>query len=1032
MEDNEKRFEQDIETWLTSADGGWQKEKFQDTNYDANKGLDLEALISFIQETQSKQWKRYEKIIGNNPEDCFYKRFEQEVTQHGILHVLRKGIQDRGVKFKVIHFNPSSTLNEEVQAAYDANKTTITRQFAYSPHNHNTIDMVFSVNGIPLVAIELKNQITGQSVYNAKKQFKFDRDPRDAILKFNHRVLVFFAVDLKETWMTTKLAGEKTFFLPFNQGSNGAGNVGGAGNPENPDGYETSYLWEKVLQKDALMDILQHFINLEVKYEKDKNGKQIEKQTIIFPRYHQLDVVRKLVSDTTAKGVGQHYLIQHSTGSGKSNSIAWLAYHLQKIHDLNNNPIFNSVLIVTDRTVLDRQLQNTITSFDATTGLVETIGDNKSSKDLLNAINDGKQIIITTLQKFPVIYKDVESTHGKRFAVIVDEAHSSQTGTAAQKLKIALADREEALKEWEEFDEEEANKARDKEDELNETLLGQGRHKNISFYAFTATPKSKTLEMFGTKTEEGNFVPFHVYSMCQAIEEGFILDVLKNYMTYHTAYKIAKLVPNDPELPESKAKRAIARYADLHPYNLAQKTEIMIETFCEKTRHAIGGRGKAMVVTSSRLAAVRYMKEFKRYISDKGYTDMNALVAFSGDVTDDGEEYTEPSLNGIKENQLKETFTTPDYNVLIVAEKYQTGFDEPQLHTMFVDKKLRGVKAVQTLSRLNRTMPGKTDTFVLDFKNTADEIKEAFQPFFEVSTLDQAIDPNMLYDAKEKIRKYNLFNDADVKKIITMYESSTDKQDGTLLGKLASGFRPVIERYNQLDDTVRYEYRTLLRGFKDKYNYITQLIRLFDKDLLNESIFINYLITLIPKDGSKIVDISDKVRMDYYKLIKDNEESISLVKGENPEYKQQQGINPAVKPPEERDTLTEILDKINAQFPDVFTEDDRVVLDMVVKRVVQNPNARQKSMAKENDFAMFKKSLFPKEFEDLVIDLSQTSEDTFSKLFSNQDVFNFIMTVSAQEAYKRWRNNEVKNVKYSNSSELKDLQNIAEETESYE
>lgn len=1026
MEDNEKRFEQDIETWLTSDAGGWKKETFQSTNYDATKGLDLDELIKYIKTTQPKQWVRYEKIIGNDPVESFYKRFEQEVLQHGILHVLRKGIQDRGVKFKIIQFNPSSSLNDDVKAAYDANQTTVTRQFAYSSHNHNTIDMVLSVNGIPLVAIELKNQFKGQTVENAKKQFMFDRDSNETMLRFNHRVLVYFAADLTEVWMTTKLAEAKTFFLPFNQGSNGAGSIGGAGNPENSNGYQTSYLWESVLQKDALLDILQRFINLEVKYEKEASGKQVEKQTMIFPRYHQLDVVRKLVADTRKKGSGEHYLIQHSAGSGKSNSIAWLAYHLQKVHDKENSPIFNSVIIVTDRKVLDRQLQNTITSFDATTGLVETIGDNKLSKDLLKAINDGKQIIITTLQKFPVIYKEVESTHGKRFAVIVDEAHSSQTGSAAQKLKIALADREEALKEWEEFDAEEANCARDKEDELNETLIAQGRHKNISFFAFTATPKSKTLEMFGTKTSEGKYVPFHVYSMRQAIEERFILDVLKNYMTYHTAYKIIKLIPDDPELPKSKAKRAIARYADLHPYNLAQKTEIMIEAFREKTRHAIGGRGKAMVVTGSRLAAVRYMKEFKRYILEKGYSDMNTLVAFSDTVTDDGEEYTESKMNGIKESQLKETFTTPDYNVLIVAEKYQTGFDEPQLHTMFVDKKLRGVKAVQTLSRLNRTMPGKTDTFILDFKNKSEDIKEAFQPFYEVSTLDQAIDPNMLYDAKEKIRKYNLYNDSDVQKVITLYQSSTDRQDDRLLGKLSSSFRPVIERYNQFDDSIKYEYRTLLRGFKDKYNYISQLIRLFDKELLEESVFITYLITLIPKNGSEIVDISDKVRMDYYKLVKDNFETIDLVKGENPEYKQQKGINPIVKPPEDQDTLTEILDKINAQFPDIFTEEDRVVLDMVVKHVVQKPNARQKSMAKENDFAMFNKSLFPKEFEDFVINLSQSSESTFTKLFSNQEAFNYIMAISAQEAYKKWRSEE-EDGSYSNIR-LNDLQKVAEDT----
>lgn len=1003
MEDNEKRFEQDIETWLTSPAGGWTKTTFQESHYDATKGLDIETLIQFVKETQEKKWARYEKVVGADPVESFYKRFEQEVSQHGILHVLRKGIKDRGVHFKIVQLRPSSTLNEDITRDYQANKTQVIRQFAYSPHNRNTIDMVLSINGIPLIAVELKNQLKGQSVEHAKKQFMFDRDPKEIVFQFNHRILVYFAVDLNQAWMTTKLSGKKTFFLPFNQGSNGAGNVGGAGNPENSKGYQTAYLWENVLQKDALMDILQRFINLEVKHEKDASGKTVEKQTLIFPRYHQLDVVRKLVADTKQKGSGQHYLIQHSAGSGKSNSIAWLSYHLQKLHDDDNQPIFNSIIIVTDRTVLDRQLQETITSFDATTGLVETIGDNKSSKDLLKAINDGKQIIITTLQKFPVIYQDVESTAGKRFAVIVDEAHSSQTGSASQKLKIALSDREEALKEWEELDEEEVSKARDKEDTLNDTLLGQGRHGNISFYAFTATPKAKTLELFGQQMPDGTFQPYHIYSMRQAIEEGFILDVLQNYMTYHTAYQISKLVPDDPELPASQAKRAIARYADLHPYNLAQKTEVMVELFRDKTRHAIGGKGKAMVVTSSRLAAVRYMKEFKRYISEKGYTDMDTLVAFSGEVSDDGEEYTEPKMNDIKENQLKDAFATSQYNVLIVAEKYQTGFDEPQLHTMFVDKKLRGVKAVQTLSRLNRTMQGKVDTFVLDFKNTAEEIREAFQPFYEASTLDQSIDPNLLYDAKEKIRKYHLYNSNDVERVIALYQSANDIQDEKLLGRLANSFQSIVGRYDQLADSVKYEFRTLLRGFREKYNYISQLVRLFDKELLSEYIFINYLISLLPTNSQEVVDISDKVRMDYYKLVKDNEESILLVKEESPIYNQQKSINPAVKPPEEKDTLTEILNKINSQFPDVFTKEDQVILDLIVKQVVQNPSERQRSIAKSNDYAMFKNSLFPKEFEDLIINLSQSSEETFEKIFSSEEIFKFIMATSAQEAYKKWR-----------------------------
>ena len=591
----------------------------------------------------------------------------------------------------------------------------------------------------------------------------------------------------------------------------------------------------------------------------------------------------------------------------------------------------------------------------------------------------------------------------------MDEAHSSQTGTAAQKLKRALSDTEDALKEWEEFDEEEASKARDEEDELNTILLGQGRHENISFYAFTATPKVKTMEMFGTQQADGSFVPFHVYSMKQAIEEGFILDVLKNYMTYHTAYQIAKLVEDDPKLPPSTAKRIITRYADLHPYNIAQKTEIMIETFREKTRHSIGGRGKAMVVTSSRLAAVRYLNEFKRYIDEKGYRDIGVLVAFSGEVIDGDDHYNEVGLNilkdgsHVKENQLKEVFHGADFNILIVAEKYQTGFDEPLLHTMFVDKKLRGVKAVQTLSRLNRTTTNKSDTFILDFKNTAEEIQKAFQPFYEVSSLDKAIDPNMLYDAKEKIRKYKIYTDEDVLKVSGLYSKASIEQDGKLLGRLSAAFRSIIERYKELDDTVQYEFRTLLRGFKEKYNYISQLIRLFDKDLLEESIFVTYLINLLPIPGVDYVDIEDKIRMEYYKLTQDGFGSIDLSSSDQSQYKQQEKINPTVKAPEENDSLTAIIEKINSQFPDTFTEDDRVILEMLVNQVVNNPTDKQRSLAKGNDFPMFKNSLFPKEFEDRVVELSNSANEVFVKLFQDENLFKLLQSIVAGEAYKYWR-----------------------------
>src|SRR5699024_6997883 len=769
LEKKEARFEQDIESILTST-GGWKSVRFQDTNYDSKLGLDPKALIDFVKETQPRPWKRYVKIYKEEAESKFMKRFNEEVTTHGLLHVLRKGIRDRGVNLQVMYFRPVSSLNYDNLKLYEANRFECIRQFAYSDKNRNTIDLVLAVNGIPLVAMEIKNQYTGQSVEHAKLQFENDRDPRELVFQFNTRFLVYFAVDHYEVFMTTKLEKNRTYFLPFNQGSNGAGEVGGAGNPANPDSNPTAYLWEEVLQRNQFMDILERFMNLEV-----------EKNILIFPRYHQLDAVNKLVADVEEHGSGKNYLIQHSAGSGKSNSIAWLAYHLASLHNDENEPIYSSVIIVTDRTVLDRQLQDTLMSFEHTTGQVETIGENKTSQHLKDAINDEKKIIITTLQKLKVNNDEIDSVSERNFAVLVDEAHSSQTGSSAQKLKQALADKETSLKEYQEIEEQIENESLDDQDELVQTLISQGQHSNLSFFAFTATPKEKTIEMFGTKQKDGSYQPFHIYSMRQAIEEGFILDVLKNYMTYKTSYKIAKEIEGNPELPKTEAVRAIARYQSFHPWVLRQKAEVIIEQFREVTQKAINGRAKAMIITSSRLHAVRYMKEFKKYIDEKGYTDLDVLVAFSGTVNDDGEEYTEPKMNltksgeRIQEKQLKEMFRSESFNLLIVAEKYQTGFDEPLLHTMFVDKKLRGVKAVQTLSRLNRTMPGKKETFVLDFVNTEEEIFQAFQPFYEATTLKEGININLIYDTQSKLRKYHLYNDDDINTIMKINKQAQKK-----------------------------------------------------------------------------------------------------------------------------------------------------------------------------------------------------------------------------------------------------------------
>ncbi len=1002
LEKKEIRFEKDISSFLTSS-GGWESVSFKNTDYDANLGLDLEVLIEFVKETQPRAWKRYIGIYNENSKDRFVKRFNEEVNTHGLLHVLRKGIKDRGVPFKVIYFRPVSSISDDNVRKYESNKFQCIRQFAYSPYNRNTIDMVLSVNGIPIVALELKNQFTGQNVDHAILQFKRDRDPRELVFNFNKRFLVYFAVDHSEVYMTTKLAKDKTYFLPYNQGSGGAGNVGGKGNPENNEGYRTSYLWEKVLQRDQLMDIIERFLNIDAK-----------KEILIFPRYHQLDVVNRLVEDTQHNGSGKNYLIQHSAGSGKSYSIAWLAYHLASLHDLDNSPIYSSVIIVTDRTVLDRQLQDTLLSFEHTTGQVETIGDNKTSQHLKDAINDKKKIIITTLQKFPVIYGEVDSVSGRNFAIIVDEAHSSQTGNSAQKLKQALADKEATLKEFQEIEEKIENESLDDQDQLVKTLISQGQHDNLSFFAFTATPKDKTVEMFGTKQKDGAFRPFHIYSMRQAIEERFILDVLSNYMTYNTSYRIAKEIDENPELPKTEAVKAIARYQSFHPWVLRQKTEVIIEQFREVTQKAIGGRGKAMIVTSSRLHAVRYMKEFKKYIQEKGYDDLDVLVAFSGTVIDEEEEYTESKMNvtksgdRISETQLRESFNSDEFNLLIVAEKYQTGFDEPLLHTMFVDKKLKGVKAVQTLSRLNRTMQGKKDTFVLDFVNTEEEILSSFQPFYEATTLKEEINVNLIYDTQSKLRKFNVYNDADIEQVMVINKQAEVKQDERLLGRLSSMFRPIIKRYEELNEDSQYQFRVTLRNFNKWYNYISQIDRTFDMELLEESIFTGFLLNFIPKVEKEGVSIDDKVKLEYYKLRETFHGDILLVAEDagSGEYVHPLSIDASIKPEDEHNPLDEIIQKINDRFPEEFSEGDRVLVESMHAALRNSADAKLINMARNNSAEMFENNLFKDIFMNFIFEQYNESRASYEKISVDQEYFDTVYSFIAKDMYKWLRSSE--------------------------
>lgn len=791
----EKRFEEDIEDYLTHH-GGYTKG--DPKKFNRESGLEEDTFVEFIKTSQPKKWERYVKIYAENSEKQIIERFKREVKTTNLLNVMRHGFMDRGIKFYPIFWKPETSLNETTQMQYDANILHCTRQLHYSVHNENSIDIVLFANGIPVVSMELKCQFTGQDTTNAINQYKFDRAGKDAIFAFKERVLVHFAVDLTNVYMTTRLEGAHTYFLPFNQGSNGAGKVGGKGNPVNPNGYDTAYLWERVLCKDSLMEILQKYMHLQQEY--DKNGNLV-KETMIFPRYHQLDVVTKLLEDVKKNGSGKSYLIQHSAGSGKSNSIAWLAHRLTGLHDYEDNKIFQSVIIVTDRRVLDSQLQSTVYQFDHVEGVVKKV--DKNSGQLRDAINDGVGIIITTLQKFPVIYKEVDSAK-KRFAIIIDEAHSSQTGDAAKKLKRALADTEEILKEYAEMEDEDERNRKDDEDKLLDELAAQGMHKNLSFFAFTATPKGKTLQLFGQKDAEGIYRPFHIYSMRQAIEEHFILDVLQNYMTYKMYYKIAKIIEDNPEFDTTAGSKAIINYETLHPHNISQKTAIMLEHFMNVTRHKIGGRAKAMVVTPSRLHAVRYVQEFKRQIKEKGLNDLEVLVAFSGEVKDNDDVFTEEGMNKdkegktIKEKALPETFHADDYGILVVAEKYQTGFDEPLLHTMFVDKKLSGVKAVQTLSRLNRTTRGKVDTFVLDFVNSAEDIKASFEPFYEETVLLEETDPNVVYDMKNTLDDFRVYQKSEVDKFADIFYQNENQSAGDL-GKLQGQLRPAIDRYEVLE-----------------------------------------------------------------------------------------------------------------------------------------------------------------------------------------------------------------------------------------
>ncbi|MBP7795884.1 MAG: DEAD/DEAH box helicase family protein [Elusimicrobiales bacterium] len=968
---NEKAFEEAIEQSLIEH-GGYVKGDPAD--FDRTLALDYRTLFRFIKDTQKDTWDNLAKIHGAEIEKKFLYRLNQELDSRGMLDCLRHGIIDYGNKFNLAYFKPVSKLNPETQRLYDKNILSIYRQVHYSTKDESSVDMVLSVNGLPVATIELKNPFTGQDINDAKQQYKYSRDERELLFQFKKRALVHFAVDTDEVYMTTRIQGSKTKYLPFNLGYNK-----GAGNPPNLNGHKTSYLWEQVLIKDSWMDILSRFLHLEVK-EKTFEGRTIKIETMIFPRYHQLDVVRKLIEDSLKKGTGKNYLIQHSAGSGKSNSIAWLAYHLAGLHDSSDKRVFDSVIVVTDRIVLDKQLQDTIYQFEHKSGVVEKI--DKDATQLARALASGANIIITTLQKFPFVLNKVSNLPKRTYAIIIDEAHSSQSGESARKMKGVISDLPDEVKtETKESAQSDEGDEYDIEDKIRQTMLKRGPQPNLSFFGFTATPKAKTLEVFGQKGIDGKPQPFHLYSMRQAIEEGFILDVLQNYTTYQTFSQLSKKIEDDPNVNKKKAALAIGRFLSLHPHNLAQKTEVMIEHFRQVTMKKIGGKAKAMVVTASREHVVRYKLEFDRYLKEKNYKDIKAIVAFSGKVLLDGvpPEYTEAGMNKFSEKELPERFATAEYQILLVAEKYQTGYDEPLLHTMYVDKRLDGVRAVQTLSRLNRTCPGKEDTFILDFVNKREDILAAFQPYYEQTQLTDTTDPNKLYDLKNKLDSFQVIHQSDIDTFCDVFFKNKKLHTLQEHGQLNAIVDKAVERFKRLEkEEYKEDFINTLGVFVRLYAFLTQIVPFQDIELEKFYTYSRLLLKKLPgPDRSERYYIGDEVALEYYRLQKIAEGQITLQKDSDTAIKPitEAGTR---KDKEEYAPLSEIIKLLNERFGTDFTEADKLFFDQIEEEMVLDEKLG--IQAKNNTIDNFKYG-----FEDIFI------SKLVERMDQNQDIFNKIM-----------------------------------------
>jgi len=956
----EQDFEEHIEEHLVSS--GYSS--LDPTTYDKTLCLIPTQLIGFIQGTQPKTLQKLELQYGTETENKLIKRVSSEIEKRGVIDVLRRGVKDRGCYFHLVYFQPKSGLNPEHKDLYKENRFTVIRQLKYSLRNENSVDMGIFINGIPVVMMELKNTLTGQNQIDAEKQWKDDRDPKEPLFRFK-RNLVYFSVGNEKVSMTTRLMRRETRFLPYNKDIE---------NPVNPKGHKTHYLWEEILQPNSVLDLIENFVHIREEREKvydSRAGRVVDekKELLIFPRFHQLNVIRKLKKSVVEEGIGHNYLIQHTTGSGKSLSIGWLSHLLSSLYRTSTDTkrMFDSIIVITDRKVLDKQIQSTIKQLEQTKGVVCNVDIN--SQQLRKYLEEGKSIIVTTVQKFPVISEEIPKLKSKSFAVIIDEVHSSQSGETSKHLKKSLSKSAlDGYQEGEDWDDlTEVDKL------VLDEIIARGRQPHISYFGFSGTPKNKTLEIFGRKSEHGKLESFDLYSMKQSISEGFTLDVLQNYTTYRRYFRLNKKIAEDKELPESRVKKMLVKYVDIHPHTISEKTKIILEHFMDHSSKRIGGKGRGMLVTRSRLHCVKYKLEFDKQIKELGLR-FRCLVGFSGTVYDRDShmEYTESSLNNFPERLTQENFKDPQYRILIVCNKFQTGFDEPLLHTMYVDKRLQGLQCVQTLSRLNRAMIGKSDTFVLDFVNEPKMIQDSFQPYYQGTLLEGETDPNKLYFIEQEIKKYNLFRDETVNEFVDKFydERVPDEELQPILDY-------VVEDWMKLEEDEREIFRHHIQSFIRLYGYVSQIISFKDINLEKLYIFLRFLNRKLPKrQREKLTDVFSYVDLEYFRIEEKLTTKIGL-KGDR--------VLREPSPPiyhnlldDSKDLLSHIIEVLNESFGSNLTDDDKVNLEKIQKRLAENEELRKVHTSDNTESN--KRHMFNEAFERILIGLVGEHLNFYNKL----------------------------------------------------